>query len=55
VAGQWRTLDLRRPPFSLPEPVEMLDDASPIEPLELHDKRLMLWRLTDVADALANR
>jgi SAM-dependent methyltransferase len=55
VAGQWRTLDLRRPPFSLPEPVEMLDDASPIEPPELHDKRLMLWRLTDVADALANR
>jgi hypothetical protein len=55
VAGQWRTLDLRRPPFSLPDPVEIVDDASPLESADLQDKRMMLWRIADIAAVLARR
>jgi hypothetical protein len=49
VAGQWRTLDLRRAPFHLPEPTEIIDDASPLESADLQDKRMMLWRVADIA------
>ncbi|MEY2855024.1 MAG: hypothetical protein RL030_2156 [Pseudomonadota bacterium] len=37
----WRRLDLQKPPFSLPAPLRMIDEASS----EQSDKRLGLWDL----------
>ncbi len=46
VSGQWRPLDLERPPFSLPPPHELLHEAPPTE--VYRDKSLGLWRLADL-------
>jgi hypothetical protein len=40
----WRRLDLRKPPFSLPEPLLSIDELSS----EQSDKRLALWDLQAV-------
>ncbi len=43
VTGGWRRLNLRRPPFSLPEPVLLIDEQIPG-----HDKHIGLWRIVDL-------
>jgi SAM-dependent methyltransferase len=48
VLGDWRPTDLQAPPFSLPEPLELVDDRR-LEPPVAEDKRLGVWRLADLA------
>ncbi len=45
--GQWRQLNLKRPPFRFPEPLETIDDW-----IEGHPRRQMgLWTIEQVAEA----
>jgi len=41
VTGGWRALNLRKPPFSFPPPLEAIDERCPGYP----GKRLALWRM----------
>jgi hypothetical protein len=43
VTGGWRRLNLRKPPFSLPEPLMLIDEKIPDQ-----DKSLGLWRISDL-------
>ena len=42
VTGQWRPLDLCQPPFDLPAPEQMINEAHPTFP----NKAMGLWRLS---------
>jgi SAM-dependent methyltransferase len=45
VTGQWRPLNLQRPPFNLPEPLAFIDE-NPTADTEIREgKRLALWRI----------
>jgi hypothetical protein len=44
--GNWRPLNLLRPPFSFPEPLELIVERCPIEGFE--DKSLGVWKLEDL-------
>jgi len=46
--GQWRPLNLQRPPFSLPEPILLIDEECSEGAGHFADKSLGLWRLRDV-------
>jgi SAM-dependent methyltransferase len=46
VTGEWRRLNLQRPPFSLPEPLLLIDEKCP-DPAA-PDKYLGLWRVADL-------
>lgn len=45
-SGEWRPLNLARPPFGLPDPIELVNErsAKPGYP----DKSLGLWRIRDI-------
>ena len=46
--GDWRTLDLTRPPFDLPAPLELLIEECTFADGRYADKSLGLWRLADL-------
>jgi hypothetical protein len=46
--GEWRPLNMQRPPFSLPSPLELIDERCHHTGGIYMDKRLGLWRLNDV-------
>lgn len=46
VTGEWRRLNLQLPPFSLPEPILLIDEKCP-NPLS-PDKHLGLWRVSEL-------
>lgn len=46
ATGEWRPLNLQQKPFSLPEPICLLDDTFPIP--HYQDKHLGLWRIADL-------
>jgi SAM-dependent methyltransferase len=46
VTGKWRPLNLQRPPFALPAPIELIDEAHPLR--RYRDKHLGLWRIDDI-------
>jgi methyltransferase family protein len=46
--GDWRPLNLERPPFDLPRPVDAVDEMLRGEAQQWSDKRLALWRLADL-------
>jgi SAM-dependent methyltransferase len=46
VTGKWRPLNLQRPPFALPAPIELIDEAHPVQ--RFRDKHLGLWRIDDI-------
>ena len=46
--GEWRAINLQRPPFNFPEPVALLDEECPHEDGAYRDKMLGLWRLSDL-------
>jgi len=48
ATGEWRAINLQRPPFSFPEPLELLDEECPHEDGAYRDKMLGLWRLSDL-------
>ncbi len=48
VTGQWRRLNLERPPFSLPSPLELINEGCTEEDGAFADKSLGLWRIEDL-------
>jgi Methyltransferase domain len=48
VTGEWRPLNLHRPPFNLPPPATLLAERCPENAGTYQDKSLGLWRLTDL-------
>ena len=49
IIGNWRPLDLERPPFSLPAPFRLINEGC-TEPSDYPEKSLGLLRLSDLAD-----
>jgi hypothetical protein len=47
-SGQWRPLNLQIPPFSLPTPLQILNEKCSESAGAFKDKSLGLWRLADV-------
>ncbi|MFP4144418.1 MAG: class I SAM-dependent methyltransferase [Phycisphaeraceae bacterium] len=46
ITGQWRPIDLTRPPFNLPEPDQLISERHPDFPA----KSLGLWHLADAPE-----
>jgi hypothetical protein len=49
VTGDWRVLDLQRPPFSFPPPLRLLNEGCTEGAGRFADKSLGLWRVSDLA------
>jgi hypothetical protein len=47
--GQWRPLNLQRPPFHFPEPISLINENCTIGDGVYADKCLGLWQLSDLA------
>ena len=45
--GQWRRLNLQRPPFNFPEPLALINEECKHHP-KYSDKSLGLWKLEDI-------
>lgn len=52
VDGDWRPLNLERPPFSLPAPAHVIIEGCTEEGGAYRDKALGLWRIADLPEAL---
>jgi hypothetical protein len=50
--GDFRPLNLERPPFSLPAPLRMFNEECTLYDNALRDKSMGLWRIDDVRAAL---
>ncbi|MFA6958739.1 MAG: class I SAM-dependent methyltransferase [Thermoanaerobaculia bacterium] len=48
ATGDWRPLNLERPPFSLPRPLELVDERCHHSGGGWADKRLALWRFEEL-------
>lgn len=48
--GEWRPLNLKRPPFNFPRAVEIINESCPLA--EYSDKSLGLWRISDIIDSV---
>lgn len=48
AAGKWRPLNLRKPPFNLPEPVLIVDEKCAEADGRFRDKALGLWHAGDI-------
>jgi hypothetical protein len=44
----WRSLDLQKPPFNFPEPVELLNEKCPEGGGEWSDKSIGVWKVEDL-------
>lgn len=49
ATGDWRPLNLQRPPFSFPPPAHLINEGCTEHDGEFRDKSLGLWRLEDIA------
>jgi hypothetical protein len=54
VTGDWRPINLEMPPFSFPQPVELLPEECTEQHGAFADKALGLWRVRDLPDLSAN-
>jgi hypothetical protein len=45
LTGQWRPIDMTRPPFSFPDPIEMIHEKPPVGKQTYPDKAMGLWRV----------
>ena len=45
LTGQWRPIDMTRPPFSFPDPIEMIFEKPPAGKHSYPDKAMGLWRV----------
>ncbi|MEJ2504422.1 MAG: class I SAM-dependent methyltransferase [Gemmatimonadota bacterium] len=52
VTGDWRPIDLTKPPFELPPPVELLSEGCTEQDGAFADKSLGLWSVPSVATAI---
>jgi HAMP domain-containing protein len=46
--GDWRTLNLQRPPFSFPAPLEVINEGCTEWSGDYADKSLALWKIADL-------
>lgn len=46
--GQWRTVDLERPPFALPKPERLIEEGQEHVKGQMPNKMLGLWRVADL-------
>jgi SAM-dependent methyltransferase len=54
VTGDWRPINLEAPPFSFPNPVELLRERCTEQNGAFADKALGLWRVRDLPDLSAH-
>ncbi|TAN58440.1 class I SAM-dependent methyltransferase [Patescibacteria group bacterium] len=47
--GQWRPLNLEKPPFALPKPIQIINEQCTEEDGQYADKSLGLWKVDDIA------
>jgi hypothetical protein len=52
VTGEWRALNLERPPFCFPPPLSLLVENNTDGGEAFRDKALGLWRVSDLAHAI---
>jgi len=55
VSGAWRPLNMERPPFSFPPPLELVDERCHHTGGAYADKRLGLWRVRDLPPPISPR
>jgi hypothetical protein len=48
VTGDWRPIDLTKPPFNLPPPVELLNEGCTEQDGAFSDKSLGLWHVSSI-------
>jgi hypothetical protein len=48
LTGDWRTLNLQRPPFSFPAPLEVINEGCTEWDGDYADKSLALWKIADL-------
>jgi hypothetical protein len=53
ATGEWRPLNMQRPPFSFPAPLELIDERCHHTGGIYADKRLALWRFKDLPSSFA--
>lgn len=53
ATGEWRPMNLQRPPFALPPPLDLVDEHCHHTGGIYADKRLGLWRVNDLPAVLA--
>ncbi len=49
ATGQWRAIDLTKPPFSLPPPTRLIAEGQAFSKGQAEDKMLGLWRIGQLA------
>lgn len=49
IAGQWRPLNLQKPPFNFPKPLFIINENCTEQNGLYNDKSLGLWKLDDIA------
>ena len=54
LTGDWRPINLEKPPFSFPEPVELLLEECAEQNGAFADKALGLWRVPDLPDLICS-
>ena len=52
VSGDFRPINLCRPPFNFPPPLEVINERSALDGDAFSDRSMALWRLADIADAV---
>jgi len=52
ATGDWRAIDLLKPPFNFPQPLLMIDEECSEGNSEYADKSLGLWNISDLYDSL---
>jgi hypothetical protein len=52
VSGDFRPINLCRPPFDFPQPLEVINERSGLDGDEFSDRSMALWRLAEVAEVI---
>lgn len=52
VSGDFRPINLCRPPFNFPEPLEIINERSALDGDAFSDRSMALWRLADIAEVI---
>ncbi|MBM4262844.1 MAG: class I SAM-dependent methyltransferase [Deltaproteobacteria bacterium] len=55
VTGQWRALNLERPPIALPKPIYLINEGCTEDNGAYADKALGFWKTADIRVTLMNR
>lgn len=55
VSGDFRPINLCRPPFHLPRPVQIINEVSALGDGAFTDRSMALWHLADIAEVMTRR